>query len=556
MYGYEALADALVAEGVEVVFTVIGSDFFHVLEELQERRGVKVIRTRHEQGAVGMAAGYARASRGPGVALVTSGPGLTNAGTSLITANRARFPVVCITTSPPPLGRSWLKRMDQRLFAEATAGRFVPVRNPDAIGQDVQTVFRHVRSGHGPAVLSVPQDALEEELSVAWGYQPSSDVMPAPQRIQPDPALIARAATILGEAERPVIVAGQGAVLSGATEEIKGLAERIGALLAASVQGKGLLDGHPFYVGFSGGFATDVAHSLISESDCVIAVGAGLNPYTTEAGLLFPHARIIQIDTDPARIGTFLPAELGIVGDARATVAVLNSHLDRIGFTSRSRYWTEDVKLRLAGWRQEEENISYVEAPDMLDPREVVRELDRLLPQDRVLAVDNGHFVPFVWSGVSVPDPANVVWTGDFSGIGQGLINGLGAALARPDAHTVIFTGDGGFLMNPQELDTAVRHHIPVTIVIMNDDAYGSEVHLLEREGRPFTFALFDNPAFADIARAFGATGLTVRNREELRACAPYLVRQDGPVVVDVKINLNVVHPFYTDSPIQHQYRV
>ena len=541
MYAYEAIASALAAEGVELAFGLLGSDIYDLAAEMVEKWGMKFINNRNEHGAAAMADGYARVRGTPGVCMVTSGPGLTNAATALTTAYNRRSPVLCIVGETARTVRRDNKTMDQRRVAEATAGAFFPVRHRDTIGEDVQLAFRHIRSGHGPAVLSVPRDIMYGELEKEWDYHPSSEVMPPPHRLHPDPSLVAWAASILAEAERPVILIGRGAVVSEAGEEIEALAEKMGALLTTSLQGRGYLGDHPFHVGIAGGYATDVGQSLLTEADCVIGVGASLNMHTTDSGLLFPGARFIHIDTDPGRIGDTTPVALGIVGDAQATVAALNHHMEAEGFAQKKGFWNADVRETIAAARMKQE-VSYVQAPDTIDPRQLVAEIDKVLPKNRIVVTDGGHFKSFVAPIISLPDPLSLVWTLDIGSIGMGLPISIGAALGRPDRHVVAFLGDGGFMMGTEELDTAVRHRIPITVVVMNDNSFGAEVHYAEQRELPYSFVLFDNPELAELARALGATGLTVRGVEDLDTVAEYVGKGDRPVLIDAKINRSVVH--------------
>jgi thiamine pyrophosphate-dependent acetolactate synthase large subunit-like protein len=172
----------------------------------------------------------------------------------------------------------------------------------------------------------------------------------------------------------------------------------------------------------------------------------------------------------------------------------------------------------------------------------VVAEIDRMLPTQRIVAMDAGHFETFVVNTVSTPDPSHMLSTIDFGSVGMGLYQAIGAAVGRPDQHVVVFAGDGGFMMTLEELDTAVRKRIPLTLVIMNDNAFGVEAHMLRAQGLPLDVALYDNPDLAAVARALGAFALTVRRPDDLEAVAAAMRRKDGPVVVDAKVNPNVVH--------------
>lgn len=544
MRGYEALASALAAEGVRMVFTVMAEDTMDMLTEAADKWGIRVISVRNEHGATAMADGYARATGKPGVCVVTCGPGFTNAATALTTANRHGSPVVCITGECPVVDRHYIKANDQRRLAEATAGTYFGVRHSDTIAEDMQQAFRHVLMGKGPAVLAVPRDIMACELDMEWDYRPSSAVTAAPQRVYPDPELVAKAARMLREAKRPVILVGRGAVASKADEEVKVLAGHIGALLATTLQAQGYLSGHPFSVGVAGLFATNTGHSLLADADCVLAVGASLNLYTTESGLLFSKARVIHVDSDPDRIGRVTPVALGIVADAKATLAALGRHMEGQDHGSQSGLWNDDVKRRIAASRNEPE-IPYVHEGGVVDPRELVAGIDKALPADRIVVTDGGYFRRFVYRGMSPQDPDSLVWTSDFGSIGMGLPIAVGMALARPDRHVALFIGDGGFMMGMEDLDTAVRYRVPMTVIVMNDNAFGAEVHYMEERKRPYGLAFFDNPDLAEVARALGAVGLTVRNKQDMETVANSIGKGSVPVLVDVKINGRVIYNGY-----------
>ena len=544
---YEALASAVALEGTEVVFTLMDAFTLDLTVEISERRGIRTITTRHEQGAVLMADGYARATGKPGVCVIGAGPALAQTGTGLTTARRHRSPVIVISAETPVVGDA-AKSFDSRLFVEATAQKYVPLRSGATVAEDVERAFRYARGGSGPVVICVPSDILDGDLQQEWRYQPTAPTAASTQRAQPDPMMVKRAAVILNEARRPVLLAGRGAVTSGAREQIETLASRTGALLANTLQANGYFGDHPYALGIAGSFGTETMSSLLAEADCVLAMGASLNVYTTKHGNLFPDARLIQIDTHPEHMGETVRPEIGIHGDAQATVSALNDYFEREGIPPKQGYRSEDVALRVAGSRTGRQQ-SYVESPGVLDPNLVVAELSRALTDDSIVVTDAGHFLLFVVTQLEVPGPDALIWGADFSAVGVGIPMTIGAAVGRPDRNCVLIVGDGGFMMSLPELDTAVRNTLPLTMVVMNDGAFGAEVHQLKRKGKPVTLARYDNLELADVARALGARGLTVRTQPELQAAIGQIGTGAGPLVVDVKINPDVKHEFMDEGP-------
>ncbi|MBI2867897.1 MAG: thiamine pyrophosphate-binding protein [Chloroflexi bacterium] len=543
---FEAVAKAVAAEGTEVVFSVMDEVTISLVQAMHEE-GVRVIHARHEQGAVVMADGYARATGKPGVCTVGTGPGLAQTGTGLVTARKRGSPLLVIAGDMPAGDRGNAKTFDQRRYVESTAGHFVPLRRAMTVGEDVQLAFRTIRAGRGPVVFNAPVDVLRSDYPWEWQYQASRATMPPPFRLAPDPVAVERAAAMLVAAKRPVILAGRGAVLSEARGEIEALASRTGALLGTSLQAWQYFRGHPSYIGVFGAFAADSAVELLAQADLILAVGASLNPYTTGGGRIAPKAKVVHIDQDQDRFGEFTPVELGIQGDARTVVAAINASLAEAGISERPSFWASESAQALIKACRPRPPAAAI-GSEQLRLAQVLAELDRVLPQDRVVVVDGGMNLLFVWDHITVPGPDSLVWPKDFQSIGLGLAMGIGAALGRPDRHCIVFAGDGGFMMNIQELETAARYHIPLTIVVLNDGAYGAEVYMLKEEKKPPALACFQDVDFADVARAFKARGLTVRTLADIQAVGKLAGKRDGPVVVDAKIATEEEHRVFKSA--------
>lgn len=546
MRGYEAIADALVKEGVECVFTVAAEDNMAVLVELKHKRGVRVVSCRKECGAAAMADGYSRATGKPGVFSVTLGPGLTNAATSLRNASIHRSPIICITTEPAAFDRHSQKGwLDQKRFSETIAGKYIRVRHAETLAEDIQLAFRHVNYGLGPVVLAVPNEFMKGVLDVEWDYHPLVAADVRAQKGLPDPQAISKAADIMCSAKRPAIIVGRGAAAAKAAKEIEALAERTRAALATTMLASNYLNDHPYNLGPAGLLGTELLHATVSESDCVVAVGCSLNRFTTALGFLFPEAKVIHIDPDLARIGEWTPVSVGIVADACIGLAALNRELTRRGFVSKRGYWSPKLKSQIAALRKARQG-SYLRDKDTIDPRELLAEIDKRFPKDRIVSVDAGHFA-FFTPALPVQDPADFIWSSDFAVVGMGLFQGIGAAVGKPDRHVVVLTGDGGLMMTLEELDTAVRERIHLTVVVFNDNAFGAELHFLEAQGKPIDISVFDNPDFAEVARSLGAEGMTVRQPKDMKAVAARVGKGDRPLLVDAKINPRVIHEIWPE---------
>ncbi len=529
----EAIARAVVAEGIDLAFNVPDEITVFLVHELQGR-GVRIVRPRHEQNAIAMSDAYARSSGQVALCIVGAGPAIAQTGTGFMTAARRGSPVLVIIAQPKRPGD--VKLFDARRYVESVGGRYVPIRGSATVAQDVREGFRQVRLRQGPVVLEVPDLAmLRSDIPEPWTYHPTAAALDGEAGAAPDAEGIDTAARWLTEASRPVILAGRGAVSAGARGELVRLAERTGALLATSLQGRGLFQSHPSDIGIIGGFAAPGALDVFAEADCVLAVGVALNPYQMGHVTLAPDCRIIHIDRNPNQIGAITPVDLGVVSDARGAARALNAHLDAHAPDAGPGWDIEAVRRRLDDARAAE---PVIEAPVGAGPLPIttaVRELESRLPRDRMVVLDGGLFMYFAVDGISVPTPDSFVWTLDFGTIGLSLPMGIGTSLARPDRRVVVVAGDGGLVMSVQEFETAAREGVNLVVVVLNDAAYGAEVRFLEANGLPGTVAAFQDIDFAAVARAFGGRGVTVRTLDDFEEVAKELADPAGLLVVDVK---------------------
>lgn len=318
----------------------------------------------------------------------------------------------------------------------------------------------------------------------------------------------------------------------------------MGAMLATTLQGRGYFSVHPYSLGFVGDFGTPSASRHANESDYVLASGCSPNPHTMDEGrLLADDATVIHVDTDPSSIERYTQVDLGIVGDARTTASSMVSLFDRDGIDFAEKFWTDRRKRRIA----ESTTLDDREFPPKdgrMDPKDVVRFLNRVLPEDRLVVADGGHFTNWVLDGIDVTHPDDFVWTLDFAAVGQGLPIAIGAAVGSE--HTpVAVCGDAGFMMTVQEVDTAVRNDVPITMVVVNDDGLGSEYHQLEHIGEFPDAALVESPDIATVTAGMGAESHTVRSAAELNELADPVAAADRPLVIDCKVNHEVRHRAY-----------
>jgi acetolactate synthase-1/2/3 large subunit len=525
------VARAIAAEGVTDAFGLMGAGTIQLTHHLTEE-GVTTHAARHEAGAVGAADGYARATRGVGVCTITWGPALTNALTALTTARRGNTALVLVAgdSSTMPPQRSPFAAGTQAIDQPRVLAAFdIPVvrAHPDTATADVASAFAQARRLSRPIALLLPMEYLPARI-VARPDPQESQAASAPRAVDDNELLaVARA---LSESQRPVILAGRGAVEAKAGDALVRLADRTGALLATSLRGVGLFKGHPYNAGVAGGFSPPVAADLLAQADCVVGFGASMNRFTMKLGRLFSEATIVQCDVDPAALDTYYPADLTVCGDA---LQVAEALLDKLGGGVGSegfRVLADEAGLGPGSLRFDFPDVS---KPGALDPRAVCRKLDELLPRERTVVTDCGQLCEYPVESMSFDDPDSLLWMMDFGAVGSGLGAAIGAAIGRPDRTTALFIGDGGFFMTMGDLDLAIRDRVPLVVVCMNDRAYGSELYHMREMGVPTDAAFFETPELDAVARAMGADAHRVTTLEQLDALAPSFASLDGPLFLD-----------------------
>ena len=521
---------ALVEAGVDTVFGVVGSGNFAVTNALVAG-GARYFAARHECGAAMMADGYARTSGAVGVCTVHQGPGLTNALTGIAESAKSRTPLLVLAADTATGDLRSNFKVDQAALARAVGA--VPERaaTPETAVADALRALRRARVERRTVVLLLPLDVqAAPSFERTWSRQPLG---PAPPR--PAPSAVEELADLLVAARRPLLLAGRGAVLAGAGPGLGELASTVGALLATSAQAHGLFAGDPWSLGICGGFAGPDAAELIVASDLVVAFGASLTAWTTRHGaLLGPQAKVVQVDLEAVLVDSRV--DMAVLGDAGETARDVLSELRRR--RHRAPGWrTGDVeeRVRLSSPRL----AAFEDRSDTehIDPRVLSLGLDEVLPVERTVVVDSGHFMGYPSMFLQVPDAAGFVFAQGFQSVGLGLANAIGAAVARPDRLTVAVLGDGGLLMGLSELETAVRLALPMLVVVYNDAAYGAEVHHFGPSGAPLDTVQFPDSDLAGIARGIGAEAVTVRRRADLALLQEWLSGPRArPMLVDAKV--------------------
>ena len=427
--------------------------------------------------------------------------------------------------------RSNLQYIDQEALVRATGAAFARVDSPSDAGEATRRAFYQARVERIPVVLDVPMDVQELDYPGPWTYEPSTLDLVGLQRIQPTAEALDEAVAIISASSRPVVVAGRRAVSSADSTDVQEFAARIGALTGVTLPARGWLQGDPHYLGIVGLFSSLAAAELLAQADCIIALGASLNYYTTEGGYLFPNAQVVQIDLDQEHLmGTGRRADCYVIGDVSTTLTYLMKELP---VSDDMRFRNPEVASTLADAVPDYVRRPFEIEPDTVDPRHLCESLDSLLPDDVGLVIGAGHFWSFPVMHMQ-KWRAQFHYTLDFGSIGQGLPAAMGAAAGGRNQRTALVEGDGSFMMHVQELETAARYRLPLLVVVLNDRALGAEYHKLSARGLDADLGLMPSTDLAGLARSLGCQGTTVRSVEELAPAVERFLETGEPMVIDV----------------------
>jgi thiamine pyrophosphate-dependent acetolactate synthase large subunit-like protein len=530
------IAADLAAYGARRCFGLLGTANFRISHGLVAS-GVELISARHECNAASMGDAYAKATGELTLVSVHSGPGLTNALTGIGEAAKSRTPLVVLAGDVPNGAVKNNFHIEQAEMVRAVGAVSERLHTVGSAREDTLRAVTRAMRDRQTVVLSMPLDVQHAPLA---SNLPPLELPPAPGRPQPDPRAVERLADALLRAQRPLILGGRGAVISDAEAALAALADRLGALLATSVCGHGLFSGNPWSVGISGGFSSPVADELISESDFILAFGASLTQWTTKKGkLIAPGAMVAQVDIDVPKLGYQMPVQFAVHGDARATAEVLLAELGRRGAGSAKAGRRSDaMRERIRAGDNHHSAYPDESSKQFVDPRTLSKAVDTILPADRVVASDSGHFCGWVPRYLRVPNPRASCLSHSFQSVGLGLPSTIGLAIANPGKLAVLGTGDGGFLMSIADLETAVRLGLRMCILVYNDASYAAEVHYFRRQGFSVDIVQFPETDFAAIARGYGARGITVRTLADLEPLKSWVAEgAPGVFVIDGKIN-------------------
>ncbi len=542
--GAEILIDVLVHEGVDSIFGYPGGAVLHIYDELWRARDrLTHYLVRHEQGAVHMAEGYARASGRVGVVLVTSGPGATNAMTGIANAYMDSTPIVVITGQvPTPLiGTDAFQEVDTVGITRSCVKHNYLVRDVRDLAPVVHEAFHLARSGRpGPIVIDIPKDVSAARAPYSRLKNISFPYFE--RRTSPRLEVVHQLATTIVEADRPVLYVGGGIVNSGAAQELLQLAEELQLPVTPTLMGLGgFPSGHRLCLGMLGMHGTYVANMAVAESDLLIAVGVRFDDRVTGKLATFaPQARVIHIDIDPANVGKNRAPDISLIADAREALCAVRADLSSFepqeieqAIARREVWWQ-----RLRGW-QHEQPLRFSGSREQIKPQVVIRELHRLTNGEALIVTDVGQHQ--MWAAQFYPFSRSRQWitSGGLGAMGFGVPAAIGAQLAMPDQLVVAVVGDGGFQMTNQELAMAIQYDLPVKILIMNNGYLGM-VRQWQEMFYDRTYSEVDlsvSPDFVKLAQAYGAFGVRATTPDELSDVLAAGLSHQGVSVMDIVVS-------------------
>ncbi|WP_407942185.1 biosynthetic-type acetolactate synthase large subunit [Microaerobacter geothermalis] len=531
MTGAQILLRSLLMEGVEYVFGYPGGAVLPIYDSLYGHE-LKHILTRHEQGAIHAADGYARSTGKPGVVIATSGPGATNLVTGIATAMMDSVPLVCITGNVPQ------NLIGTDAFQEANiCGITFPITKHNYFVRDAAELPRIIREAFhiattgrpGPVLVDIPKDVSNQVTNYYYpekvqlrGYNPTTK----PNRLQID-----RMCQAIKGAKKPVILAGGGVVHSGAEKELLDFVEKTKIPVITTLMGLAGFSGHhPFHLGMPGMHGSYTANHAIQESDLLISIGARFDDRVTGKLSTFArNAKIVHIDVDPAEIGKNVETFVPIVGDVKLVLQAVNEKAEQPE--------TEDWIKQLMEWKRQYP-YSYENDDKVIKPQWLIQMIYESTKGEAIITTDVGQHQMWVAQYYLFDNPRSFITSGGLGTMGFGFPAAIGAQFANPDKTVVAITGDGGFQMNMQELAVAAEHNIPVKIVIVNNRYLGMvrQWQELFSQRRYSAVDLSSGPDFVKLAEAYGIKGMRASTPEEALDVWNKALNHEGPVLIDFEV--------------------
>ena len=539
--GGRLVVDLLRAEQVRYIFGIVGSTFLDVLDALYDDRSVEYINVRHEQAAAFMADGLARVSGQPGVCLVTSGPGATNLLTGVAAAYVAHSPVVTLVggIERAHQGKDAFQEFDLVAMFKPVTKLAVQVNQAERIPELLRLALRTAMSGRrGPVFVEIPRDVLSDRVAPSAPLEPTGYRATHPQI--PHPEAIREAARLLRQAQRPLLLVGGGVSWADANDLVVRLSEQCAVpMITAYGRNDAVPNTHPLYIGPLGRAGSPEAAAACRRADLILAVGSRLAHFTThfDHRYIARETPIVQIDIDGRDIGRYYPVAVAIQADAHAACQALLEMVARDGARPGADEWRKEAE----GFRAQRQARLAAEAglsATPMKPQRVYAELRRALPPDTIVALDAGAAPAYGYDRLQFTRPRSFLTPLDLGGLGFAFPEALGARLGRPDAPVLAIHGDGGFLMNAQEIETAVRHGINVVTLVMNNNCWGSEkAYQRQFFGGRYIGCDIGNPRYDAYARLFGAAGFYVEHPDQVGDAIKAAFACGKPAIIEVPID-------------------
>jgi len=538
MTGAEIFIESLKREGVKHIFGYPGGVILGIFDLLYDDKDIQLILTRHEQGAVHAADGYARSTGKPGVVLVTSGPGATNTVTGIATASMDSIPLVVFSGQVPTM------LIGNDAFQEADiVGISRPCTKYNFLAKDVNELSRIVReafyiatSGRpGPVLVDLPKDVTAGKADFTW---PETKIRSYNPTYEGNKWMITQAAHLIAKSKKAVIIAGGGVILSGGSKELRELAEHTRIPVTMTLMGLGSFPGtHELSLGMPGMHGTYYANKAIQESDLLIAIGMRFDDRVTgKLDAFAPHAKIIHIDIDPTSIRKNVRVDIPIVGDVKRVLTVLNKVMKeeiKEQWDEARRIWLKQIDA----WKRERP-LTYTYSDEVIKPQFVVEKIYELTKGDAIITTEVGQNQMWAAQFYKLDKPRMWLTSGGLGTMGYGFPAAIGAQLAHPNKLVIDIAGDGSIQMNIQELATAVINKLPVKVAILNNHYLGmvrqwQELFFNERYSYTHLEVV---PDFVKVAEAYGAVGLRATKPSEVEPVLKEAFRIKKTVVMDFDV--------------------
>jgi acetolactate synthase-1/2/3 large subunit len=548
--GSEILLRCLLLEEVECIFGYPGGAVLNIYDAMYGFANINHILTRHEQGAIHAADGYARASGKVGVCIATSGPGATNLVTGIATAYMDSVPLVVITGNVATnfIGTDAFQEADITGITMPVTKHNYLVRNVEDLPRVIKEAFFIASTGRkGPVLIDIPKDVSAEKIP--FQYVDSVDIRGYNPTVMPNKLQVNKLIQAIEKAERPVILAGGGVVYADAQEELLEFVEKTQIPITTTLLGlSGFSSAHPLWMGMPGMHGTYTANMALQECDLLIGIGARFDDRVTmKLSAFAPKAKIAHIDVDPAEIGKNVKTAIPCVGDVKKVLEVAN----QTARPANSKAWIEKINQMKI-----DKPLKYIKSETELKPQYVIEMLSETTNGEAFVTTDVGQHQMWVAQYYKFRNPRSMITSGGLGTMGFGFPSAIGAQMAHNGRLVISVNGDGGMQMCAQELAICAIHNIPVKIVVINNQVLGMVRQWQEiiYDNRYSHIDLSGSPDFVKLAEAYGVKGLRATNNEEARKAWEEALATDGPVLIDFQVRKDEnVFPMVTAGSAIHE---